>query len=601
MAFRGVFAAAMVGASMCFAVAVPALAGIGGWFESSTYDPGAKEPLLIQAGHKDKLTKKAFAPSDKLLAPYAKASLGPDVAYLIDAGVNVVRAEDMQVYCQKIVDQLLAQWPGEKPKVRVVIVGEPTYGAFANALGDIQINIGTFNADPNIGVQNKEELALMLGHELGHILLGHIEQNDNLHSASETMEMLASAYITYGALSNSTRNGNQIMLQGDKNVVLQAVLAELVSSSLMGDIITPSFGRKAEYDADKIGIDLARKAGYNVEGSDIQRFIGKHMETLSSLSARMKVLQVAAVAIFLKAKPVDEKSAMGKWLGLFTKLAGTKFIGEAFVEVKDFMADHPKKDERIKEMLDYEQQYYPQAVASGNAPVRKQVKEVRQLVARPPLQRTVISVIEAKHLNDMLIDRGVAILDADESAKKKADAEAKTSLPSACNTQNGSGININFPIDSAPHTWLARAKWFDVSHGCEIKAKADVARGVQTNFANTELLMHLTQDAYGTPQAAQLPAIYDQYNKLIGTDNSFPELAVASALVRHDTETAEKKAAQCLTYKHQTRYPLCAKLLGYNPLDKNTPAKTEAGRKAFAAASIDNSLNSMLHMGQLFE
>jgi len=90
-----------------------------------------------------------------------------------------------------------------------------------------------------------------------------------------------------------------------------------------------------------------------------------------------------------------------------------------------------------------------------------------------------------------------------------------------------------------------------------------------------------------------LPALYDRYTRLIGTDKDFPDLAVGAAMARHDLVTAEVKAADCYVYKQHSVYPACVKLLGYDPLAKGAKAKTPEGQKAFMSKGLEGSLSDL--------
>jgi Zn-dependent protease with chaperone function len=572
----------------------PSSAGILDYFSGgSKYDSKLNVAMLEQLEKNKGLAETAYVPTDRLLQPYARASLGPDIAFLLINQVDIVSAPEAQRLCQALIDQLMAGWSGPKPHVRIVITGDASYGASASIVGDILVSIGTFNNDPSKGVQNKEELALMLGHELSHILLLHVKQNQDMAELVGAIKTATSIAMTYSMVRKSHISGNTLQVATDRKMLMQTTVGGLAGAMLVGDLLTPSWGRSAETEADKLGLDLAKRAGYAVSESEIRQFINKHMDSQEKRSARMQKLQATATLMIMATKTdLGKAGKSGSLLELGIKLFGANLLDKAFAGLTELTTDHPKREEREADLETYYQNVYAATAALPGAPLKKkQSQEIKKLAMQARLKQTLASVTMARKLDDMLLEYGSAAV---KNADKAAATEPK--LPSACGTRRAGpqDININFPTDSAPQTWRSRANWHTLSQGCEAQAKGDYEHSVHTNLASPDVLSNLTLRYAGTPQVKQLPALYDHYKTLIGTDAYFPDLAVAAAVARHDQVGAEVKAAECYGYDRQSHYPTCVRLLGYDPLAKDGEAKTPEGKKAFSAAKIHGDTDALL-------
>lgn len=136
-------------------------------------------------------------------------------------------------------------------------------------VGDVPIKVGFYMTDDqevNAGVtsdrvvvtyglmrfiKSEHELAIILGHELAHIVRGHIAKR----MGTDLLSLIIGVAIGYGAES---------IFPGSGDIVLRGV----------GGAFSSSFSREFEREADYFGILYAHKAGYNIEaGIDVwERF-----------------------------------------------------------------------------------------------------------------------------------------------------------------------------------------------------------------------------------------------------------------------------------------------------------------------------------------
>jgi predicted Zn-dependent protease len=145
--------------------------------------------------------------------------------------------------------------------------------------------------------ENEEELASVLGHETGHLVLGHVM--DRIHKAQ-------TAQIVGGLLSIFIHS------QGTYNLI-----------NFLGSYAFLNFNRAQEYQADHEGVILAGKANYNPWGmvwffQKLQKLYGdagfeQYVQDHPSTSDRIKRIET-----FFSSDP----SQFGKWQNKMTSTSG---------------------------------------------------------------------------------------------------------------------------------------------------------------------------------------------------------------------------------------------------------------------------------------
>jgi len=169
-------------------------------------------------------------------------------------------------------------------------------GAQANAFsvpgGNIYVNEALLK-----NAENEDELASVLGHETGHLVLGHVM--DRIHKAQ-------TAQIVGGLLSIFIHS------QGTYNLV-----------NFLGSYAFLNFSRAQEYQADHEGVILAAKANYNPYGmvwffqkleklygdSGFEQYVQDHPATSD---------RITRIEQFFNSDPTQ----FGKWQNKMTSIAG---------------------------------------------------------------------------------------------------------------------------------------------------------------------------------------------------------------------------------------------------------------------------------------
>jgi metalloendopeptidase OMA1, mitochondrial len=179
---------------------------------------GRSQFNVVDEGTEQKLGEQAFAEIK------AKSKISKDPA----ANAMVQR-----------VGQRIAQASGLKENWEFIVIDEPQVNAFALPGGKIAVYTGIL---PVTG--DDAGLATVLGHEVGHVMAHH------------AAERISQAQV----IDAGTAIGS-ILLGGATGTDPNAVAGLLGAGAAVG--LTLPFGREQEYEADRIGLILMARAGYD--------------------------------------------------------------------------------------------------------------------------------------------------------------------------------------------------------------------------------------------------------------------------------------------------------------------------------------------------
>ncbi|WIX31640.1 M48 family metallopeptidase [Salinicola sp. JS01] len=147
-------------------------------------------------------------------------------------------------YVQCVADAITAQVPASAgiDKWQVKLFKDDTANAFALPGGYIGVNTGLLKV-----ATNQDQLAAVIGHEVGHVLAHHANERVSTQAATQTgLSVLQSAAGLQGA------GGEQVM--------------GLLGAGAQYGVILP-FSRKQESEADLVGLDLMADAGFDPRAS----------------------------------------------------------------------------------------------------------------------------------------------------------------------------------------------------------------------------------------------------------------------------------------------------------------------------------------------
>ena len=138
-------------------------------------------------------------------------------------------------------------------------------------------------------IDNRDELANVLGHETAHLALGHVD-------AKRTTEKRKNLILNFGKMF--ARQGSQ----GAQNT--------FDTASKVGNYTFLNFTRQQEYAADELGAQLAAKAGYNPWGSvwffqQLERLVGDAGYEQYTQQHPSTADRIAKISAFLRAHPAQ--------------------------------------------------------------------------------------------------------------------------------------------------------------------------------------------------------------------------------------------------------------------------------------------------------
>jgi predicted Zn-dependent protease len=212
----------------CLALALVLTALLGAC--STTPVTGRRQFMLVSENQAISASQQAYTETIQPLRKEGKINNDPALKARVD----------------RITGRLVAQAIKFRPETeawqwQVVVIDDPkTLNAWAMAGGKMAIYTGIINQLK----LSDDEIAQIMGHEIGHALAKHTAERMSVAVASQTALAVGAALLGGG-------NGfaNQAALQA-------AAIATTVGVQLPNS-------RQQEAEADRIGIELAAKAGYN--------------------------------------------------------------------------------------------------------------------------------------------------------------------------------------------------------------------------------------------------------------------------------------------------------------------------------------------------
>src|SRR3954470_24643050 len=156
--------------------------------------------------------------------------------------------DDVYDYINSLGQRLLSAADGPRRDIDFFVVQDDSINAFAMIGGHIGVHSGLI-----LLTQNESELAGVVGHEIAHILQKH--QARMMHGASKSQwtSLAALALALIASRSGSSQGGQ----------ITEAALASAGALSIQNQL---DYTREHEREADRVGITLMERAGYDPRG-----------------------------------------------------------------------------------------------------------------------------------------------------------------------------------------------------------------------------------------------------------------------------------------------------------------------------------------------
>lgn len=148
-------------------------------------------------------------------------------------------------YVRKVGRQILSNLPPQPFKYHFYVVKEDVYNAFATPAGHIYINSGLFAA-----MENEEELAGILAHEISHVVARHISQKIERAKKVQLATLAGLAAGAFLGIGGAATAANALTM----------------GSMAAGQSIMLSYSREDEMQADQMGMKFLNMSGYSGKG-----------------------------------------------------------------------------------------------------------------------------------------------------------------------------------------------------------------------------------------------------------------------------------------------------------------------------------------------
>ncbi len=232
------------------------VAGMDGpLIETTNFAPG--EPSVVG----DQSPPRTFFFSGEADDPQANYFLVEANKAPIPAASRVIPDRRIREYLHGIAERLLAEAPPGAPEVQVHVLASNSYEAFAREGGDVYVSINALAT-----AESEDEIAVLMGHELGHLLLKHHDKDRLFESQRDATSAAMLAAVTGLSLKAQIESSGQLSAAAQKNVQEDTVAlaaTKMAVDFVANDVVNASWNRTQENEADLIGFDLAVRAGYD--------------------------------------------------------------------------------------------------------------------------------------------------------------------------------------------------------------------------------------------------------------------------------------------------------------------------------------------------
>jgi len=179
--------------------------------------------------------------ADALISPEDEKALGREFMQSVRRSLKLVDDPISNEYIRNLGESLASQIDTRGQTLNFFIVDDDTINAFAGPAGHIGIHSGLIKE-----AESEGELASVVAHEIAHVIQRHLVRS---FKSSQNLSIAAMAAIM-----------TAILLGSGNGQVGEAVLASTIAGATQQQL---SFSRTNEQEADRVGIDMLARAGFN--------------------------------------------------------------------------------------------------------------------------------------------------------------------------------------------------------------------------------------------------------------------------------------------------------------------------------------------------
>jgi len=179
-----------------------------------------------------------------LYSRYEESSIATEFVRQLRAGNKLVEIPEVEAYIRQLGNKL-SRHSGRSPKrFKFFVINDSKINAFAAAGGAIGIYKGLI-----LKAKSESELAGVLAHEIAHVSQHHLERTSE--AVSDPGRMLTQALLVAIAVAAGSSQVSQATIATARGTNMQRLI---------------NYTRAHEKEADNIGINIMRAAGYNPQG-----------------------------------------------------------------------------------------------------------------------------------------------------------------------------------------------------------------------------------------------------------------------------------------------------------------------------------------------
>lgn len=186
-----------------------------------------------------------FPPVAEGISVKEEEELSREFLKVVFSQFQVIKDPIIVDYVNDVGQKIVSVLPPQPFTYHFYVIKEDSYNAFATPAGHIFVNSGLIEA-----MENEEELAGVIAHEIAHVSLRHISKKIG---RSKKIGMATLAGVVAGVLLGS-------------GGAAEAASAVTVGTLAAGQSVALAYSRDDESEADQIGLEYLNRAGYSSQG-----------------------------------------------------------------------------------------------------------------------------------------------------------------------------------------------------------------------------------------------------------------------------------------------------------------------------------------------
>lgn len=252
------------------------------------------------------------------------------------SGLGLIKHSALENYANEQLTKLKKASGFESAPGRVYLFADTAFGARASADGNIYIPYAVI-----IDLKSSDELAALLAHELSHTIRGH-------SSSDIFVKVQKKGLAATSMVANFRKSDTGVVRSNDMKNIKKTMASVLITDGF----INPGWTRVQESEADKLGLDIMIKAGYNPDGMFVLLDkVAQWDEKNSHIQQQRDAVLENMLGSF---KLTDDKSALGQTLNSYFTQGATRFGAM----VDSLNKSHDSAETRYDALLEYADKHY---------------------------------------------------------------------------------------------------------------------------------------------------------------------------------------------------------------------------------------------------